>query len=260
MKQLGPWHLSPVAAGGLAVVLMIASPGACAQAAAASAPSVNDPALIEKAHKEGDKVFKWILIHADKPKKAEAKPAPAPTAAAAAAAPAKPVVARAKGEGITERVAPLDPAPAARTAAAAQAEAKAESQPVATAAAAASGTVPGAPASAAEPTTLALAPTSAGAASVPMPEPEPEPEDDLPLVLVHQVDPDFPAAVIRRLQKGAVQVRFSVGADGSVKKTDVVKTSNSRLNEAAQQAVAQWRFMPLKHEQAGTVELAFNLE
>ena len=65
---------------------------------------------------------------------------------------------------------------------------------------------------------------------------------------------------MRRLGKGSVQVRFEVQPDGSVKDTEVVKTSHHRLNEAAQQAVAQWRFMPLKHVQYGMVELAFNLD
>jgi TonB family protein len=240
----------------LAGLLLACGMGAAPIVAAQQADA--DPAhaaAAERAQREADKVYKWILIHADKPKRpTEAKPAQA----AAAPAPAPKPVARTKGEGITERVAPLEPAPAvARNAPASTSPAPAPAAqgtepaaapaPVSTSTAAAEG--PAAPAS-----SLALAAPTANET------PKPEPEDDTPLVLVHQVDPDFPAAIVRRLQKGSVQVRFEVQPDGTVKQPEVVKSSHARLNPAAVEAVAQWKFQPLRHSQYGIVELVFDIQ
>jgi TonB family protein len=86
-----------------------------------------------------------------------------------------------------------------------------------------------------------------------------EPEEDQPLILLHQVDPEFPAAIVRRQKKGAVVVRFEVQVDGSVKQVEVTKSSNPRLNAAALAAVAQWRFEPLSRPQSASAELAFDL-
>lgn len=86
-----------------------------------------------------------------------------------------------------------------------------------------------------------------------------QPVDDEPLILVHQVEPEFPVAVLRRQQKGSVLVRFEVQTDGSVLGAEVVKTSNPRLNAPALQAVSQWRFKPLQQPQSGTAELAYDM-
>jgi TonB family protein len=83
--------------------------------------------------------------------------------------------------------------------------------------------------------------------------------EDEPLILAHQVEPEFPVAIVRRLQKGSVLIRFEVQTDGSVSGAEVVKTSNPRLNSAALQAVNQWRFQPLQQPQAGNAELAFDV-
>lgn len=231
---------------------------AWATASAQSAPAnPNEAAAAERAQQEADKVFKWILIHADKPK---AKPpaAPARPAIAAVAAASRPSV-HAKDDGITEKVEPVVPAAAPSLAAAAP---KAPAPAPATETASKSElrpTVAAAPelrpASAASDAVAMAAPTGAK----PAPPPEPE-EEDAPLVLVHQVDPDFPPSVVRRLEKGSVQVRFEVLPDGSVSAPEVVKTSNARLNVAATEAVAKWRFKPIKHLQNGIVELAFDIQ
>jgi len=264
MQQSPPRHPSLSAIRGLAVWVALSAASAAQAQAQAPAPTANpnDPAAAERAHREGDKVFKWILIHADKPRRADAKGAEgkAPEAkaagdkpAATAAAPAAPAprpVARVKDEGITERVTPMQVAAV---------PARTDAPAAAPASAAPTGSTLGSPAAPASSggTTLALA--APGGAPIPDPEPEPE-DDDVPLTLVRQVDPEFPGAAMRRLQKGMVRVRFEVKPDGSVKETEVLKSSSASLNQAAQQAVAQWRFMPLKHVQYGIVELAFNLE
>jgi TonB family protein len=258
MQQCDSWRAMRIHLGGWALALSLCGGMAAHAQAPAPTPNPADPALAERAQREGDKVFKWILIHSDKPRRsADAKPAaPAPApATAAAAAPAK-AVARAKDEGIVERVTPLSPA--AATAGALAAATPANGAAGGGAAASAAGGAAAAAAPAPADTTVALAAPTA--AAVPMPVPEPEPEEDLPLMLVRQVEPEFPVSVLRRIQKGSVHVRFEVQPDGTVKQTEVLKTSNARLNQAAQEAVAQWRFMPLKHTQFGVVELAFNME
>ena len=88
----------------------------------------------------------------------------------------------------------------------------------------------------------------------------PEEDYEEPLVLAKQIDPEFPGTLMRALRKGSVQVKFTVQPDGSVGPVEVVKTSSVRLNNAATAAVAQWRFMPIRHPQAGIVELGFNLD
>jgi len=222
----------------------------------AQTPNPADPkqaAAMERAQREADRVYKWILIHADKDRAKKPAVAEAKAAAPAAPPPAQKAVARAKDEGITERVAPLNPPLAApRTAAASAAEA-----PVQQAAAQPPAAQPSAVADTSPPPEETLALATPKVPAKPAPEPE---EEDQPLVLVHQVDPEFPAAVLRRVQKGSVIVRFEVQPDGSVRQPEVVKTSNGRLNAAALEAVAQWRFKPLKRSQYGMVDLVFDMQ
>jgi TonB family protein len=85
------------------------------------------------------------------------------------------------------------------------------------------------------------------------------PEQEQPLILLHQVDPDFPVAIVRRQKKGAVTVRFEVQVDGSVNQPEVIRSSNPRLNPAALAAVAQWKFEALLRPQTASAELAFDL-
>jgi protein TonB len=217
-----------------------AAPASHAQSAAPAAAETHD-AAVARAQRETDKLFKWI-IQADKPKRAAETKAPAPTAAAAPAPAPTKVVVRAKGEGITEKVEPILPKAPVTQAPDGAAVAKA----------AAPTPAPGA---------IALAaPSTANTSKVPDPEPEPEADPDLPLILVHQVDPEVPATVMRRVEKGSVLVHFEVQPDGSVRQAEVLKTSSRYLNPAALEAVAQWRFQPLKHAQGGSVQLVFNFE
>ena len=77
------------------------------------------------------------------------------------------------------------------------------------------------------------------------------------LILLSSVEPEFPARLVRTLGKGSVVVRFEVQSDGSVASTAVVKTSHKGLNEAAQAAVAAWRFKPVGEPASGITELRF---
>lgn len=248
-----------IVAGALALAPLLAA------AQAASEPAANGDAALERAKRDADKVFKWIMIHSDKPRKAaaaaDAKPvaAPAPTTATAAAAPRPAPKPKVEDSGIVERVTPIAAtAASARPPAPPTAVAALAPKPAAASAAAAPAQLSASDAA------LALATASAAAgrtASPPMPTAEElEDDDDEPLVLVKQVEPEFSLPTMRKLLKGAVRVRFEVKPDGDVGETEVVKTTSSRLNEAAMRAVAQWKFQPVKRAQHGVVELAFNLE
>ncbi|WP_181179450.1 energy transducer TonB [Methylibium rhizosphaerae] len=242
------------------------------QAAAAQPDPSTDPRFAEAAERarlEGDKVFQRILINGQLPKRAAPAAAdPAPAAANTPPAPAK-------------RAATPPPNKAASAATPRPQTGHAESPlrnagtpaplavqtPATPPTLAASAAPPSSPASAQAPAVpsdgrrpLAAEtrsdtqdrPTAAASQAV-------EPEQDQPLILLHQVDPDFPAAIVRRQKKGVVTLRFEVQVDGSVNQPEVIRSSNPRLNPAALAAVAQWKFEPLSRPQSASAELAFDL-
>jgi len=214
--------------------LLAACLGLCAGLVAAQA--ANQAAPSERAQRDADKVFQWIKIHSDKPRRVrdekEAKPAAAPPPAAVATPAPRPAARPA-------------PDPAAQRAAAATTASLPNPEP-------------------ASPAAVEAVPTSAvvakAAPAAPTPAPPLEPEGEDPLVFVRQVEPEFPGHAMRMLGKGSVQVRFEVKPDGTVGRTEVVKSTSARLNQAAVAAVAQWRFMPVRHAQTGIVDLGFNLD
>jgi len=197
----------------------------------------------ERARQEGDKVYKWILINGAAPKRPDQ--AASAAAASAASAPAPRRLVRTRPEGP-----PAAAKPPERSTAVAQ-----KAQPGAAAASAA-----GEDASAAaiprgdDITTMPPTPNASSATTAS----SPQEGEDPPLVLVSQVEPEYPAPIVRRQKKGSVLVRFEVQVDGSVKQPEVLKSSNSRLEAAVVQAVAQWRFQPLPRPQSASAELAFD--
>ena len=74
---------------------------------------------------------------------------------------------------------------------------------------------------------------------------------------VSSVEPEFPPRLVRSLGKGSVVVNFDVRPDGTVGRTEVSISSHRGLNEAAQAAVAAWRFKPISETMPGVVELKF---
>jgi len=62
-------------------------------------------------------------------------------------------------------------------------------------------------------------------------------------VLIHKVDPVFPAAVTERKADGSVSFQATIAKDGSVKELKLI-SGDPLLNMAAEQAVAQWKFRP----------------
>jgi TonB family protein len=221
---------------------LVAALATASTAYAQPAPAASSPVPTERAQHDADKVFRMILQHADKPRRApreEAAPAtaaprapvsPAAKAAPAAAPTTTPVRAadtRATTTATTPSALPDAPTPSA--AAEPDSAATTSSQPAATAAA---------PAAALAPVAVAT-PRS------------------LKLELVSSVEPEFPARLVRSLGKGSVVVNFDVRPDGTVARTEVSSSSHRGLNEAAQAAVAAWRFKPISETMPGVVELKF---
>ncbi|MFL6629164.1 MAG: energy transducer TonB, partial [Vitreoscilla sp.] len=103
-----------------------------------------------------------------------------------------------------------------------------------------------------------LAAPSASAAPIDIPSVDDEPDPGL--IMVKSADPEFPIAVMRRLRKGEVEVKFEVGPDGLVEVVTVMKTTSPQLNSAAVSAVKQWRFKPTPRGHTAMVALAFNLD
>ena len=225
-------HMSPFPLARLPhrlVGAMLLCAGGGMQDAAAQQPPAADarfaPAA-ERAQQEGEKVLKRILLNG-----AIHKRIGPPPATEQPVAPPAPHAAKPQPAGKAAVTKPPDTPPAR--------PALAEDM---------------APAAAAEP----AAPATSTAAADPSPASEPA-QQNAPLVVLTQVEPDFPAAIVRRQKKGSVVMRFTVQADGSVRQIEVVKTTNPFLNPAAVQALAQWKFQPPHREQLATVEMDFDL-
>ncbi|HEX4004493.1 MAG TPA: energy transducer TonB [Candidatus Acidoferrales bacterium] len=64
-------------------------------------------------------------------------------------------------------------------------------------------------------------------------------------LLVHRVQPDYPALAIAMGLSGTVELQARIGTDGTVQELEVV-TGNPILARAAVQAVEQWRYQPTR--------------
>ncbi len=235
--------LTAPAAALLASIFVAMAPVARAQTVPpATGPGPGESAS-ERASREGDKVFQWIRMHADKPRKAAvpekapvaAVPAPVKVAAKPAAKPAD--------SGITETVQPLS----------------AKASPQQEHVAAASGKPPAANEPPTSQTAAAATDASAPLASTGS-SPQVEIEEDVSLVPVVRAEPEFPGVLMRQLRKGLVQVAFTVQPDGSVSQAHAVSSTNARLASSAIATVSQWKFQPVRHAQQAVVDLGFNLD
>jgi TonB family protein len=200
----------------------------------------------ERASREGDKVFQWIRMHADKPRKAavpEKAPVaatPAPAAVKVAAKPAPKPADSGSSESVQSSSATAKAAQKEQVASlSGKPPTSSEPPPSQTAAAA----------------TDASAPLSSTGSS-----PQVEIEEDVSLVPVTRSEPEFPGALMRQLRKGLVQVAFTVQPDGSVSQAHALSSTHPRLAAPAIATVAQWKFQPVRHAQQAVVELGFNLE
>jgi len=238
-------------------------------------PPPGEVAPSERAKRDADKVFHWIMIQGDRTRKAPTKdpkdikdtkdakdakderPVAKPTRVAAPEA----VQARPKAEAVAAAE-PISLKPAGKSAEKPSDMAAKTAVPAAVADASKSDAprtvAPKADAPKADDARLArIDPASRGAAA-----PALELSDDAPqgLVALAQPAPQFPLNVMRTLRRGTVQVQFNVLTDGSVANLEVLKTTNARINAAALEAIGQWRFQPVSKVQTGAVEVGFNLE
>jgi TonB family protein len=269
LKQAGAMSFALTFASG---VWAQSSTATAAKAAAAPASSASSVAAADKAQRETERTLYWIRVLSDKPAvkptaTAAAPAAPAPRPAAAAPAP------RPAAEPVRVAQAPAQPAPSvvkpvAQPAAAATADgatggnvslgARSTPEPTPSAGTVATSSPAGADASPAVGGAIA-APSLTPPATLDVPPVEVE-EPDPGLIMVSSVDPEFPMNLMRRLRKGEVEVRFEVGPDGQVDVVSVEKSTHHGLDNAALDAVRQWRFKPTPHGHAALVDLAFNMD
>jgi TonB family protein len=220
---------------------------------AQTTPAPSEVAPSERAKRDADKVFHWILIQGDRTRKApasgakdgkdtkDAKEAKDERPAAKAIKLAAPEVGAPRLKEATVAAAePVNPKAAGKLAAGAAPSAELAVD-----------------AHKAEDARLARAEPVHGVAA-----PAVEVSDEAPqgLVAVAQPAPQFSINTMRALRRGNVQVRFSVLTDGSVANLEVLNSTSPRLNAAALEAIGQWRFQPISKVQTGAVEVGFNLE
>jgi len=112
----------------------------------------------------------------------------------------------------------------------------------------------------AAPTPEPAAPLAAAAKAVEPPPPPPQEEEEEPLRLLSKVSPTVPRQLAQQgtFRTGFAQVQFTVGADGSVQQTSVIKASHARLGTAAMEAIKQWKFAPIRKAREAAVEIAFS--
>lgn len=222
----------------LAAVLMLAAGAAVGQ----SAPSLPASSPADRAARDADKVYRMILMHADKPRRASrdersgAAPTPSPSPAGTATAPT----------AAAPAPAPANAAPAVTTM---SAEAAARvALPVRTDVEL---PVAAVPAAAIAPPALPSMKAVPELASVRPPRPV------AVLELVSSVEPEFPQRLLRTLGSGSVVVEFDVAADGTVSRAAVVRSPHRGLHAAALAAVSAWRFKPPGTTMPGVAELKF---
>ena len=207
----------------------------------------------ERAQKETDRTMYWIRVLASKPAPAKAQPAvavvttasPRPVAAVAtvSARPAEAPREKIKVAAATPAVGDA-PVPARVT------RGLDTTQPPVS--------------DASYPSALSSSTADDVAAATPLPPvevaPPPVEEPDPGLVQVKSVQPEFPENIVRRVHKGNVEVRFEVDPAGTVVDAAVVESSHTRLNEAAIEAIMQWRFKPTPKTHTAMVNLVFDID
>ena len=212
--------------------LLLACALACTATWGQAAPqSAAAASAAERAQRETDRTMYWIRVLATKPAPVKTAAAPAPK-----------------------------PAAEARTKVAA---APANATPAPTKVAMASIPTPSNVSDATYPSALSSSSADHAAVALPpvaAPQPEPPAEPDPGLIQIKSVQPDFPGVVVKRVRKGNVEVHFEVEPNGTVSDAVVVESSNHRLNDAAIDAIKQWRFKPTPMSHTAAVNLVFDID
>lgn len=183
----------------------------------------------ERSQRQSDSVYRWIKLHAEPPRKAEpVKPRPKPDATAAMAR-----------KSDIRTVQPEDTPSTPDAVASAEQRTSASAQ--------------------ADPMRAQTPPTaSLPAPSAPTPAPTPLEDVEVTLKAIAQPQPEFPRELRNTVSQGKVTLAFTVQTDGTVSVPSVVTSTNRRLNRPALDAVARWRFEPIRVAQSAQVEIAFN--
>jgi len=80
------------------------------------------------------------------------------------------------------------------------------------------------------------------------------------LVAIDQPEPRWDASVMQALRKGRIQLRFEVGTDGNIVRSEVVSSSAPQLAAAALEAMQQWHFQPIAKARTASIEFGFDLD
>ena len=65
-----------------------------------------------------------------------------------------------------------------------------------------------------------------------------------PPVLIERFEPEYPAQLLQNKVSGVVRVEATIDKAGNIRDPRVISTPDSRLNEAALDAIRKWRFRP----------------
>lgn len=204
-----------------------------AQQVPGPAKAASDPTAIERSQRQSDNVYRWIKYFADQPKKPDANKPRAKTESPAPALARKPEL---KG-------------PTVQTEAASVAATPPEAAPA-----------PSATPDVQQPQSADALPVAANVAVPAAAEPEVTVETAQPLVPVAVVEPSIPRELRNESINTTVRLSFTVQTDGTVAAPSVVSGNNRYLNKSALNAIAQWRFEPIRSEHTTQIEFQFTQE
>lgn len=77
--------------------------------------------------------------------------------------------------------------------------------------------------------------------------------------LLERVTPTYPEAARNARLEGMVLIECTIGADGTVKSTRVVRGEPMGLTEAAIKAVSQWKFDPVRNDRGEALQSVFTV-
>ena len=207
--------------GALSLVCLSLALPARAQQAPIPDKAASDPTAIERSQRQADNVYRWIKYFADQPKKPDANKPRAKTDMPAPALARKPEL--------------NGPATAAEAALSTAADVQ-QPQPVNPMPAVASVVTPAAA------------------------EPEVVSDTARPLVPIAVVEPTIPYELRNETLNAKVRLSFTVQPDGTVAKPSVISGSSRRLDRSAIEAIAKWRFEPIRSERVTQIEFQFTQE
>jgi protein TonB len=76
---------------------------------------------------------------------------------------------------------------------------------------------------------------------------------------IHKVTPEYPKDAKEEGVQGDIVLDAVIAEDGSVRETRVLRGEDARLVGAAQSAVGQWRFEPVRDAKGKPMELLFTV-